>query len=83
MEICKKHDNYGPFPCSGCEIDRKNDLLERLLDQLKMCGACNGFGRDMKWDTQCSRCYGFGFILYKQRQKFKDLVAEIKSEVNT
>lgn len=35
MEICKKHNNYGPFPCDGCEIDRLKAVVANLEEQLK------------------------------------------------
>jgi len=37
MEICRKHDNWGPFPCDGCEIDKLNAKISYLEEQLEGC----------------------------------------------
>jgi len=38
MKVCKKHGNYGPFPCAGCEIDELTTRLAEAKEHKCECG---------------------------------------------
>ena len=55
--------------------------MEAVVERLKRCPNCTGSGyRKPEWasgEDSCSRCNGYGWIFYMQRQPVRDALAAL------